>query len=154
MRIGQGGKTCLLCQPQDRDQSGRADQVRVIEGLIITILVLTGFRQAVFHAVPPQLKTAISVGIGLFIAVIGFVDAGFVRKSFGGPLGELGVGGFLVGWPLLVCVLGLFSTVVLLVRKVRGAILYGILSATVLAIIVESIGKIGAQKNDLSLIHS
>lgn len=120
----------------------------VIEGLIITILVLTGFRQAVFHAVPPQLKTAISVGIGLFIAVIGFVDAGFVRKSFGGPLGELGVGGFLVGWPLLVFVLGLFITVVLLVRKVRGAILYGILSATVLAIIVESIGKIGAQKND------
>lgn len=119
----------------------------VLEGIIITILVLTGFRTAVFHAVPAQLKTAISVGIGLFIAIIGFVDAGFVRKSAGGPLGELGVGGFLAGWPLLVFVIGLFITVALLVRKVRGAILYGILSATALAIIVEAIGKIGGQTN-------
>ncbi|HPF79642.1 NCS2 family permease [Nostocoides australiense] len=119
----------------------------VLEGIIITVLVLTGFRTAVFHAVPPQLKTAISVGIGLFIAIIGFVDAGFVRKSAGGPLGELGVGGFLAGWPLLVFVLGLFITVALLVRKVRGAILYGILAATALAIVVEAVGKIGAQTN-------
>jgi AGZA family xanthine/uracil permease-like MFS transporter len=119
----------------------------VLEGIIITILVLTGFRTAVFHAVPAQLKTAISVGIGLFIAIIGFVDAGFVRKSAGGPLGELGVGGFLAGWPLLVFVIGLFITVALLVRNVRGAILYGILSATALAIIVEAIGKIGGQTN-------
>ena len=52
----------------------------VIEGMLILVLVLTGFREAVFHAVPPQLKVAISVGIGLFIALIGFVDAGFVRR--------------------------------------------------------------------------
>ena len=48
----------------------------VLEGLVILVLVLTGFREAVFHAVPAQLKIAISVGIGLFIALIGFVDAG------------------------------------------------------------------------------
>ena len=47
---------------------------------MILVLVLTGFREAVFHAVPAQLKIAISVGIGLFIALIGFVDAGFVRR--------------------------------------------------------------------------
>ena len=52
----------------------------VLEGIVITLLVLTGFRTAVFHAIPAQLKTAISVGIGLFIALIGFVDAGFVRR--------------------------------------------------------------------------
>ena len=52
----------------------------VIEGVIILVLVLTGFRTAVFHAVPTSLKTAISVGIGLFIALIGFVDAGFVAR--------------------------------------------------------------------------
>ena len=52
----------------------------VIEGLVILVLVLTGFREAVFHAVPAQLKVAISVGIGLFIALIGFVDAGFVHR--------------------------------------------------------------------------
>lgn len=117
----------------------------VIEGIVITILVLTGFRTAVFRAVPAQLKTAISVGIGLFIAVVGFVDAGFVRKSAGGPLGELGIGGFLVGWPLLVFVIGLFLTITLLVRKVRGAILAGILGATVLALVVEAVGNIGGR---------
>ena len=53
----------------------------VIEGLVILVLVLTGFRKAVFEAVPRELKTAISVGIGLFIAFIGFVDAGFVRRA-------------------------------------------------------------------------
>ena len=53
----------------------------VLEGITILVLVLTGFRQAVFHAVPTQLKVAISVGIGLFIALIGFVDAGFVPAS-------------------------------------------------------------------------
>ena len=73
----------------------------VIEGIIILLLVLTGFRQAVFRAVPTQLKTAISVGIGLFITVIGLVDAGFVRTPAGAatPV-ELGIGGYLNGWPL------------------------------------------------------
>ena len=115
----------------------------VLEGIIITILVLTGFRQAVLHAVPAQLKVAISVGIGLFIAIIGFVDAGFVRKSFGGPLGELGVGGFLAGWPLLVFVVGLFAIITMMVRHVKGAILYGIIGATAFAVLIEAIAKIG-----------
>jgi len=53
----------------------------VLEGIIILVLVLTGFRVAVFRAVPTQLKIAISVGIGLFIALIGLVDAGFVRRT-------------------------------------------------------------------------
>ena len=58
----------------------------VLEGLIITLLVLTGFRTSVFRAIPTQLKTAISVGIGLFIALIGLVDAGFVRRTGTGPV--------------------------------------------------------------------
>lgn len=119
----------------------------VLEGLIITILVLTGFRTAVFNAVPPALKTAISVGIGLFIAFIGFVDGGFVRKSAAGPMGELGVGGFLEGWPLLVFVLGLTAIILMMVLRVKGAILYGIIGATILAVVVESIGHIGSQTN-------
>ena len=56
-----------------------------LEGVIILVLVLTGFRTAVFKAVPTSLKTAISVGIGLFIALIGLVDAGFVRRTGAGP---------------------------------------------------------------------
>ena len=56
----------------------------VLEGIIILILVLTGLREAVFRAVPQQLKVAISVGIGLFIALVGLVNAGIVRPGDGG----------------------------------------------------------------------
>ena len=118
----------------------------VLEGMIITVLVLTGFRQAVFKAIPSQLKTAISVGIGLFITIIGLVDAGFVRKPAGGPVPvELGIGGFLTGWPLLVFVFGLLAIIVMMVKRVKGAILYGIVGATVFAIILETIASIGGQ---------
>lgn len=96
----------------------------VIEGVIIAILVLTGLRTAVFHSVPTQLKTAIGVGIGLFLTIIGLVDAGFVRRipDAAGttvPVG-LGINGKLVTWPALVFVLGLLITLVLVVRKVRA----------------------------------
>lgn len=116
----------------------------VLEGLIITVLVLTGFRQAVFKAVPQQLKYAISVGIGLFIALIGLVDSGFVRRTASGPVPvQLGDGGNLVGWPIVVFIVGLMFIVALMVRKTKGALLIGIISATVLAIIVENAFKIG-----------
>ncbi|GAA2405152.1 MFS transporter [Catellatospora methionotrophica] len=116
----------------------------VIEGVIIAILVLTNLRVAVFHSVPMQLKTAIGVGIGLFLTIIGFVDAGFVRSTGQGspPIG-LGIGGKIVTWPGLVFVIGLLVTVVLVARKVKGAILIGIVGSTVLAIIVEAIAKVG-----------
>ena len=118
----------------------------VLEGLIITVLVLTGFRKAVLQAIPAQLKIAISVGIGLFITIIGLVDSGFVRKPAAGPVPvELGVGGFLAGWPMLIFVIGLVAIIVMLVKKVKGAILIGIIGATLLAIVVEAIGKIGGQ---------
>ena len=115
----------------------------VIEGVLITVLVLTGLRELVFRAVPTQLKTAIGVGIGLFLMIIGLVDAGFVRRipDAAGttvPL-ELGIGGKLSTWPTAVFAIGLLFTLVLFVRKVRGAILIGIVGTTVLAIIVEAI---------------
>jgi len=116
----------------------------VIEGIVITILVLTGFRTAVFHAIPAQLKTAISVGIGLFIAFIGFVDAGFARRTGVGPVPvELGVGGQLYGWPIVVFVLGLIVTALLVARHVKGAILLGIVGTTILAIVVEALVEAG-----------
>jgi AGZA family xanthine/uracil permease-like MFS transporter len=124
----------------------------VLEGLVILVLVLTGFRAAVFHAVPPQLKTAISVGIGLFIAVIGLVDAGVVRKSAGGPALELGIGGFLSGWPTLVFLVGLLVIVVLFVRNVRGAILIGIVSATAFAVLLETVLDIGSRTDQTGAV--
>ncbi|MBE1588043.1 NCS2 family permease [Nonomuraea angiospora] len=114
-----------------------------LEGVIIAILVLTGLRTAVFHAIPAQLKTAISVGIGLFIALIGFVDAGFVRRVPAGPPLEMGIGGSLTSWPIFVFVVGLLATAVMVARKVKGAILIGIVGTTVLAIVVELITKSG-----------
>jgi len=113
----------------------------VLEGIIILILVFTGFREAVFKAVPTELKTAISVGIGLFIALIGLVDAGFVTP--GNPVLQLGLGGSLAGWPILVFVLGLLTMAVLWFKKVKGAILYSIIGATVLAVVIELVAKIG-----------
>ncbi len=116
----------------------------VLEGLIITVLVLTGFRQAVFKAVPQQLKYAISVGIGLFIALIGLVDSGFVRRTSTGPVPvQLGDGGNLVGWPIVVFTVGLLLIIALMVKKTKGALLIGIVGATVLAIVIEKAFKIG-----------
>jgi AGZA family xanthine/uracil permease-like MFS transporter len=117
----------------------------VLEGIVITLLVLTGFRTAVFHAIPMQLKTAISVGIGLFIALIGLVDAGFVRRTGAGPVPvQLGASGELHGWPTAVFVFGLLLTAVLVARRTRGAILLGIVLTTVVAIVVEAVFDIGA----------
>jgi AGZA family xanthine/uracil permease-like MFS transporter len=123
-----------------------------LEGVIILILVLTGFRTAVFHAVPKQLKVAISVGIGLFIAFIGFVDAGFVRRVPDAAHSTVpvqpGTGFYLQGWPVLVFCVGLALVITLWVKKVRGAILLAIIATTILAIIVESIGNFGSSSDN------
>ena len=113
----------------------------VLEGLLITVLVLTGFRRAVFEAIPPQLKTAIAVGIGFFLTIIGLADAGIIRPGI--PLISFGVGGELAGWPILVFVVGLLLTSVLVVRRVKGALLIGIVVSTILAIIIEAVADIG-----------
>lgn len=118
----------------------------VWEGILITILVLTGFRRAIFNAVPRALRSAISIGIGLFIAFIGLVDAGVVRP--GAPIVQLGPKGALEGWPIAVFVISLLLVIALYVRKVKGAILIAILTGTVLAVILESALKIGSASAD------
>ncbi len=115
----------------------------VLEGIVILVLVLTGFRQAVFHAVPTQLKVAISVGIGLFIALIGFVDAGFVTRipdAANTPVPvTLGTGGELQGWPVLVFAAGTILLIGLWVRSVKGAILIGIVVTAIAAFVLEAV---------------
>lgn len=123
----------------------------VLEGIIILVLVLTGLRKAVFDAVPRQLKTAISVGIGLFITLVGLVDAGFVRTSgIPAPPIELGIGGQLAGWPVLVFCVGLLIMIALYGRGVRGAILLGIVITSVIAIVVEAVFDVGQGGGDPS----
>ncbi len=119
----------------------------LINGIIIVVLAATGFRTAVFNAVPDALKAAIAAGIGLFICFIGFVDAGFVRRlpdaaNTTVPVG-LGINGSIASWPTFVFVVGLLVTGVLMVRRVRAAILLGVLFTTVLAIVVEAIAQVG-----------
>ncbi|TYL45790.1 NCS2 family permease [Nocardioides sp. BGMRC 2183] len=119
----------------------------VLEGIVILVLVLTGFRTAVFHAIPTQLKTAISVGIGLFIALVGLVDAGVVTRipdvaKTSVPV-QLGADGQLSGWPVLIFAVGLLLICALWARNVPGAILISIVVMTVVAIVVESIVEVG-----------
>lgn len=119
----------------------------VLEGIVILLLVLTGFRAAVFHAVPTQLKVAISVGIGLFIALIGFADAGFVRPG-AGTVTQLGATGQLSGWPVLVFCLGLLLLIALWARRVKGAILLAIVVTTIGAFVLEAVLDLGARTED------
>ncbi|OLF09335.1 MFS transporter [Actinophytocola xinjiangensis] len=119
----------------------------LVNGVVVLILVVTGVRTMVFNAVPPSLKSAIAVGIGLFITLIGLVDAGFVRRvpdvaNTTVPVG-LGINGSIASWPTLVFVLGLLLTGILVAKRVKGAILIGVLGSTVIAIIVESIVDAG-----------
>jgi AGZA family xanthine/uracil permease-like MFS transporter len=113
----------------------QAMTVVFLEGLVITLLVLTRFREAVMDAVPISLKQAISVGIGLFIAFIGFFTAGFVVKPASGPL-PVGLGSF-TGLPSVVFLLGFVLTAWLMARRVRGALLLGIVLTTLLAIVLN-----------------
>lgn len=115
----------------------------VLEGILICLLVVTGLRKAIMEAIPLPLKQAISVGIGLFIAFIGLVDSGFVTipKSLATPV-QLGATGQLGGWPVVIFCFGLLLTVVLLAKRVKGAILLGIVASTVFAVIVNAVAKI------------
>lgn len=116
----------------------------VIEGILVCLLVVTGLRKAIMDSIPLALKQAISVGIGLFITFIGLVDSGFVTipQSMATPV-QLGSTGQLSGWPVLVFCFGLILTIILVVRKVKGALLLGIIASTILALIVNAIWHVG-----------
>ncbi|WP_103502865.1 NCS2 family permease [Streptomyces sp. SM14] len=110
----------------------------VLEGLLICALAVTGLREKVMQAIPMPVKQAIGVGIGLFIAFIGVINAGFAGPGDGTPV-TLGDGGALRGWPVLVFCLGVLLTFTLLARKVKGAILISIVAMTVLAVIINTV---------------
>ncbi len=111
--------------------------VIVIEGVIITILVLTGFREAVLNAIPMDLKRAIGVGIGLFIAFIGFVNSGVVIHPEAGTIVALNPD--LTTFRILIFAIGLAITMALVARRIRGALLIGIVFTTVFASIINAI---------------
>ena len=123
----------------------------VIEGLVIAALVLTGFREAVLNAIPMDLKRAIGIGIGLFIAFIGLTTgcpescAGIVVRPPGGTI--VGLNPDLTTLRVLIFVIGFAIAATLVARKLKGALLISIVSTTVIAIVVNALwgdGKIWA----------
>ncbi|WP_175985729.1 NCS2 family permease [Microbacterium tenebrionis] len=121
----------------------------MINGAVIVLLAATGLRKMIFDAVPFQLKIAITVGIGLFIAFIGFVNSGFVTTtgSASPPVG-LGLDGSVATVPTLLFVVTLIVTGILVARKVKGGLLIGLVTGTVLAVIAEAIWHFGPQFAD------
>ncbi|MFD5435385.1 NCS2 family permease [Kitasatospora sp. NPDC127067] len=116
----------------------------VIYGLLIVLLVVSGLRERIMNGIPLPLKHAITIGIGLFVTVIGLYKAGFMHTGGPTPL-SLGPTGELAGWPVLVFCVTLLAIFVLMARGVRGAILIGVAGGTVLAMIVNRAAHVPAE---------
>ena len=114
----------------------------VLEGAAVTLLVLTGLREQIMRAIPLELKKAIAIGIGLFIAFIGLYNSGLVAKAPapGVPV-ELG---HFTSWPVLTTVFGLIVTITLRARGFRGDLLVGIVATTAFATFVNWATDYGA----------
>jgi AGZA family xanthine/uracil permease-like MFS transporter len=148
LAAGLGVNTVVALQLAPRMSWPDAMGMVVLAGFAIMILVATGLRERVMSAVPLGLRKAIAIGIGLFIALIGLVDSGFVTRMPDAahttvPL-QLGADGHLTGWPVLVFVLGALLTLALIIRKVPGAILISIVAMTVLAVVVDAVAHVKA----------
>ncbi|MFI6491332.1 NCS2 family permease [Streptomyces sp. NPDC050564] len=146
LAAGLGVNTVVALQLAPRMSWPDAMGMVVLAGFIVMLLVATGLRERVMSAVPLGLRKGISIGIGLFIMLIGLVDSGFVSRipdvaQTTVPL-QLGSDGHLNGWPVLIFVLGTLLTLALIVRKVPGAILISIVTMTVLALIINAVATI------------
>lgn len=113
-----------------------------IEGIIFIILSLTNVREAIFDAIPFNLKKAVSVGIGLFIAFIGLQNAGLVQNSDSTlvTITDFTKNFHTAGITALLAVIGVFITAILYIKRVKGSILIGIVSTWILGIISELVG--------------
>lgn len=113
-----------------------------VEGLIFIVLSLTNVREAIFNAIPLQLKKGVSAGIGLFIAFIGLQNAGIVvnNDSTLVSIVDFTADFHTSGISALLAVIGIFIIAVLYVKKVKGAILIGIFATWILGIICQLTG--------------
>ncbi len=107
-----------------------------IEGVIFILLSFFNVREAIFDSIPKNLKSAVSVGIGLFIAFIGFKNAGIIVQN---PATAVGLGD-LRSPAVYLSLVGIIISVVMVIKKVKGALLFGILSTYVLGVIFQLIG--------------
>lgn len=107
----------------------------LFSGLIFIVLSLTGLREMIINAIPAQLKYAVGAGIGLFITFLGLQNA----KIIVGDPNTLVALGDLTSGPTLLAIFGLFITVIMMVRKIKGAIFYGMIITTIVGIVVNLI---------------
>ncbi|MGW3209662.1 NCS2 family permease [Streptomyces sp. NPDC001135] len=117
----------------------------VMYGVVIMLLVVTGLREMIMNAIPLALKHGITMGIGLFIALIGFYKSGFVHKGVATPV-TLGPAGQLAGWPVLLFAGTLLLIFMLQARNIPGAILIGIVTGTVVAAVLNGLGVIAPKQ--------
>ncbi|MEW2631892.1 NCS2 family permease [Streptomyces sp. NPDC048389] len=146
LAAGLGVNTVVALQLAPQMAWADAMGMVVLAGFVVVLLVATGLRERVMNAVPLGLRKAIAIGIGLFIMLIGLVDSGFVTRIPDAahttvPL-QLGTGGHLLGWPVLVFALGTLLTLALIIRKVPGAILISIVVMTVGAMVVHAVADV------------
>ncbi|HET8527771.1 MAG TPA: NCS2 family permease [Gaiellaceae bacterium] len=107
----------------------------VLEGVAVTLLVVSGIREAIMRAIPLELKKAIAIGIGLFIAFIGLYNSGIVVAGAGTPVTLANF----TTWPLFVTVFGLVFTMALRAIRFRGDLLVGIVGTTVVATVINAL---------------
>ncbi|WMJ82106.1 NCS2 family permease [Clostridium sp. MB40-C1] len=113
-----------------------------VEGIIFIILSLTNVREAVVNAIPTTLKLAVTAGIGLFIAFIGFVNSGIVIKD---EATLVKMGNFTKP-PVIIAIIGIIVIVILSKKNIKGALLWGIVASTVLAWIYAALNpKLAAE---------
>ncbi|GAA2270672.1 MFS transporter [Streptomyces ruber] len=146
LAAGLGVNTVVALQLAPRMSWPDAMGMVVLAGFVVCLLVATGLRERVMSAVPLGLRKGISIGIGLFILMIGLVDSGFVSRIPDAaqttvPL-QLGGDGHLNGWPVLIFVLGALLTLGLIVRKVPGAILISIVVMTFVAVLINAVADV------------
>ncbi|MDA8527905.1 NCS2 family permease [Opitutaceae bacterium] len=105
-----------------------------VNGIIFLLLSVTGVREKIVKAIPYSLKIAITCGIGLFIAFIGLKNGGVIVDN---PATLVGPGDFTSG-PVVVCLVGIALTIILVARKIPGAIILGIAATTLLGLFVSN----------------
>ncbi|KUK63299.1 MAG: Xanthine/uracil/vitamin C permease [Desulfotomaculum sp. 46_80] len=105
-----------------------------ISGVLFFVVYLLGIREQIFNGISPSMKNAIAAGIGIFIALIGLQDAGLIIKS---PSSGVVLNAHFASPDLIIFFFGLFLSAILFARRVKGAILWGIVGATILAIVMK-----------------
>lgn len=114
-----------------------------LEGVCIVLMAISGVRERIINSIPLPLKTALTVGIGLYITLVGLVSAGFVSRvpdaqDTSVPV-QMGVSGHITGWPLVLFCLTLLLMIVLTTRNVPGAMLISIAVGTVASVVVNAL---------------